>query len=74
MKTKTLTTEQLRRMDAYWRAAKPVPGTGGPALVGNTYLEGTYSEIYPSPPPLFPDFSPDSPALSHSPPKEDFRR
>jgi xylulose-5-phosphate/fructose-6-phosphate phosphoketolase len=24
------------------------PGHGGPALVGNTYLEGTYSEIYTS--------------------------
>src|ERR1035437_9721632 len=24
-----------------------VPGHGGPAVVGNTYLEGTYSEIYP---------------------------
>jgi len=24
------------------------PGHGGPALVGNTYLEGTYSEVYPS--------------------------
>jgi xylulose-5-phosphate/fructose-6-phosphate phosphoketolase len=24
------------------------PGHGGPALVGNTYLEGSYSEIYPS--------------------------
>src|SRR5579863_7387809 len=23
------------------------PGHGGPALVGNTYLEGTYSEFYP---------------------------
>lgn len=23
------------------------PGHGGPAMVGNTYLEGTYSEIYP---------------------------
>jgi xylulose-5-phosphate/fructose-6-phosphate phosphoketolase len=23
------------------------PGHGGPALVGNTYLEGTYSEIHP---------------------------
>ena len=23
------------------------PGHGGPALVGHTYLEGTYSEIYP---------------------------
>ena len=24
------------------------PGHGGPALVGNVYLEGTYSEVYPS--------------------------
>src|ERR1700689_4076615 len=24
------------------------PGHGGPALVGNTYLDGTYSEIYPN--------------------------
>jgi xylulose-5-phosphate/fructose-6-phosphate phosphoketolase len=24
------------------------PGPGGPALVANTYLEGTYSEIYPA--------------------------
>jgi xylulose-5-phosphate/fructose-6-phosphate phosphoketolase len=24
------------------------PGHGGPAVVGNTYLEGTYSEVYPS--------------------------
>jgi xylulose-5-phosphate/fructose-6-phosphate phosphoketolase len=23
------------------------PGHGGRAVVGNTYLEGTYSEIYP---------------------------
>ncbi len=23
------------------------PGHGGPALVGNVYLEGTYSEVYP---------------------------
>ena len=23
------------------------PGHGGPALVGNTYLEGTYTEVYP---------------------------
>src|SRR3954447_17347341 len=23
------------------------PGHGGPAMVGQTYLEGTYSEIYP---------------------------
>jgi len=106
MKTKTLSTELLHKMDAYWRAAnylsvgqiylydnpllkeplklshvKPIvvghwgttpgqnfiyvhlnriikkydldmfyiagPGHGGPALVGNTYLEGSYSEIYP---------------------------
>src|SRR6202040_3960019 len=26
------------------------PGHGGPGLVANTYLEGTYSEIYPSVP------------------------
>jgi len=102
-----LTPDELRRMNAYWRAAnyisvgqlylydnpllreplkltdiKPVvvghwgttpgqnfiylhlnriikkydlnmiyisgPGHGGPALVGNTYLEGSYSEIYPN--------------------------
>ena len=24
------------------------PGNGGPALVANTYLEGTYSEVYPA--------------------------
>ena len=24
------------------------PGHGGPAVVANTYLEGTYSELYPS--------------------------
>jgi xylulose-5-phosphate/fructose-6-phosphate phosphoketolase len=24
------------------------PGHGGPAVVGNTYLEGTYSEVYPA--------------------------
>ncbi len=106
MKTKILSPELLRKMDAYWRAAnylsagqlylcdnpllrEPLklshvksmllghwgttpgqnfiyvhlnrvikkydldmiyisgPGHGGPALVGNTYLEGTYSEIYP---------------------------
>ena len=23
------------------------PGHGGPGLVANTYLEGTYSELYP---------------------------
>jgi xylulose-5-phosphate/fructose-6-phosphate phosphoketolase len=107
MKTKTLTPELLRLIDAYWRAAnylavgqlylrdnallsRPLqltdikrmilghwgttpgqnfiyahlnrvirkydldmiyvsgPGHGGPAVVGNTYLEGTYSEIYPN--------------------------
>jgi len=106
-KTKTLTPELLRRMDAYWRAAnylsvgqiylynnpllkKPLklahikprllghwgttpglnfiyvhlnrvikehdldviyttgPGHGGPGLVANAYLEGTYSEVYPN--------------------------
>ncbi len=104
---KPLTDEELRKMDAYWRAAnylsvgqiylmdnpllreplklehvKPRllghwgttpglnfiyvhlnriikrenlnvlyitgPGHGGPALVANTYLEGTYSEVYPN--------------------------
>ena len=24
------------------------PGHGGPGIVANTYLEGTYSEIYPT--------------------------
>ncbi len=107
MKTSTLTPEQLRKIDAYWRAAnylsvgqiylwdnpllkQPLtlahvkhmllghwgttpgqnfiyahlnrvikkydldmiyisgPGHGGPAVVSNTYLEGTYSEIYPN--------------------------
>ena len=24
------------------------PGHGGPALLANTYLEGTYSEVYPA--------------------------
>ena len=107
LKTKPLAPDQLRRMDAYWRAAnylsvgqiylydnpllkKPQtlahikprllghwgttpglnfvyvhlnrvikehdlnmiyvtgPGHGGPGLVANTYLEGTYSEIYPN--------------------------
>ncbi|MDB5386869.1 MAG: Fructose-6-phosphate phosphoketolase, partial [Planctomycetaceae bacterium] len=103
---KTLTTEEIRKIDAYWRAAnylsvgqiylfdnpllkRPLaladikhmllghwgttpgqnfiyahlnrvickydldmiylsgPGHGGPAVVANTYLEGTYSEFYP---------------------------
>jgi xylulose-5-phosphate/fructose-6-phosphate phosphoketolase len=107
MQNKTLSPEECRKMDAYWRAAnylsvgqiylydnpllrRPLeladvkhmllghwgttpgqnfiyvhlnrvikkyalnmiylsgPGHGGPALVANTYLEGTYSEIYPN--------------------------
>jgi xylulose-5-phosphate/fructose-6-phosphate phosphoketolase len=107
LSTKPLTADELRKMDAYWRAAnylsvgqiylmdnpllreplklehvKPRllghwgttpglnfiyvhlnriikrenlnilyitgPGHGGPALVANTYLEGTYSEVYPN--------------------------
>jgi xylulose-5-phosphate/fructose-6-phosphate phosphoketolase len=107
MKTKTLSVDMLRKIDAYWRAAnylavgqiylrdnpllkEPLrlehvkhmllghwgttpgqnfiyvhlnrvirkydldmiyisgPGHGGPAVVGNTYLEGTYSEVYPN--------------------------
>ena len=106
-KDKTLGAEELRRMNAYWRAAnyisvgqiylydnpllrepltmahvKPLvvshwgttpgqnfiylhlnrvikkddldmiyiagPGHGGPAIVGNVYLEGTWSEVYPN--------------------------
>jgi len=106
LETATLSDEEVRRIDAYWRAAnylsvgqiylrenpllrEPLalahvkrmllghwgttpgqnfvyahlnrvirkydldmiyvsgPGHGGPALVANTYLEGTYSEIYP---------------------------
>jgi len=37
------------------------PGHGGPALVGATYLEGSYSEIYP-------EVSQDEPAMSPPPP------
>ncbi len=107
MKTHTLSPEDLRKLDAYWRAANYLsvgqiylrdnpllkrslapsdikkmllghwgttpgqnfiyahlnriikkndlnmiyisgPGHGGPAVVSNTYLEGTYSEIYPN--------------------------
>src|SRR5688500_7810540 len=33
-----------RDLDAIFIAG---PGHGGPALVANTYLEGTYSEVYP---------------------------
>jgi xylulose-5-phosphate/fructose-6-phosphate phosphoketolase len=115
MKPKTLTPDELGKIDAYWRAAnylsvgqiylrdnpllrEPLklehvkhmllghwgttpgqnfiyahlnrvikkydldmiyvsgPGHGGPAVVGNTYLEGTYSEVYP-------DVSEDEPGL-----------
>ena len=107
MKTKTLNSESLRKLDAYWRAAnylsvgqiylydnpllkKPLkrahikprllghwgttpglnfiyahlnrvikeqdfnmiyiagPGHGGPGIVANAYLEGTYTEVYPT--------------------------
>src|ERR687889_791395 len=67
--------EELRLLDAYWRAGHfgttpglnllyvhlnrairerelnaiyvTGPGHGGPGLVANAYLEGTYSELYP---------------------------
>src|SRR4030095_3118485 len=29
-------------------APRPHPPRGGPGIVANTYLEGTYSEVYPS--------------------------
>jgi xylulose-5-phosphate/fructose-6-phosphate phosphoketolase len=107
IETKTLSTDLLEKMNAYWRAANYIsvgqiylrdnpllkeplkpehikamllghwgttpgqnfiyvhlnriikkydlnmfyisgPGHGGPAIVGNTYLEGTYSEVYPN--------------------------
>src|SRR3984957_93652 len=107
IETKTLSTDLLEKMNAYWRAANYIsvgqiylrdnpllkeslkpehikamllghwgttpgqnfiyvhlnriikkydlnmfyisgPGHGGPALVGNTYLEGTYSDVYPN--------------------------
>jgi xylulose-5-phosphate/fructose-6-phosphate phosphoketolase len=35
---------RMRDADVIYLAG---PGHGGPALVGNAYLEGTYSEIYP---------------------------
>jgi xylulose-5-phosphate/fructose-6-phosphate phosphoketolase len=60
---KPLEDDQLRLIDAYWRAANylsvgqiylldnPIlivgPGHGGPGAVANAYLEGTYSETYP---------------------------
>ncbi|MEO8722944.1 MAG: phosphoketolase family protein [Sphingobium sp.] len=36
---------KARDLDMFYIAG---PGHGGPALVGNTYLEGSYSEIYPN--------------------------
>jgi phosphoketolase len=52
--------EQVHQMNAYWRAANYQsvgqmvdmiyvcgPGHGGPGIVANTYLEGTYTELYP---------------------------
>ena len=43
----------LHDLDMFYIAG---PGHGGPALVGNTYLEGSYSEIYP-------DISQDEPGM-----------
>src|SRR5580693_5728282 len=52
------------------------PGHGGPALVGNTYLEGTYSEVYPGITPdedglkkLFTQFSYPGGISSHASPQ-----
>jgi xylulose-5-phosphate/fructose-6-phosphate phosphoketolase len=36
---------KARDLDAIWIVG---PGHGGPAAVANAYLEGTYSEVYPS--------------------------
>src|SRR4051794_20281406 len=36
---------KARELDALFIAG---PGHGGPAMVANTYLEGTYSELYPA--------------------------
>src|SRR5688572_9402218 len=35
---------QERNVDMIYLAG---PGHGGPAIVGNVYMEGTYSQIYP---------------------------
>src|SRR6266545_3498445 len=43
----TITPELLTRMDAYWRAANYL-AVGQIYLLDNTYLEGTYSEVYPA--------------------------
>ncbi|MGW0041840.1 phosphoketolase family protein [Rhodococcus sp. NPDC003348] len=42
----TVLNRHIRRTDANWLYVTG-PGHGGPALVAATYLEGTYSEIYP---------------------------
>ncbi|MBY4127349.1 phosphoketolase family protein [Rhodococcus fascians] len=41
-----LLNRHIRRTDSDWLYVTG-PGHGGPALVASTYLEGTYSEIYP---------------------------
>ncbi|GGG25743.1 hypothetical protein GCM10007304_44480 [Rhodococcoides trifolii] len=43
----TLLNRHIRATDSDWLYVTG-PGHGGPALVANTYLEGTYSEIYPN--------------------------
>ncbi|QNG18256.1 phosphoketolase family protein [Rhodococcus triatomae] len=48
----TLLNRHIRRTGSDWLYLTG-PGHGGPALVASTYLEGTYSEVYP-------DVSPDA--------------
>lgn len=42
----TVLNRLIRRTQSQWLYITG-PGHGGPAIVANTYLEGTYSEIYP---------------------------
>lgn len=49
----TVLNRLIRDTDSQWLFVTG-PGHGGPALVANVYLEGTYSEIYPA---VFPDES-----------------
>ena len=42
----TLLNRVIRATDTDWIYVTG-PGHGGPALVANCYLEGTYSEVYP---------------------------
>ncbi|WP_338886034.1 phosphoketolase family protein [Rhodococcus sovatensis] len=42
----TLLNRHIKETDSDWLYVTG-PGHGGPALVASTYLEGTYSEIYP---------------------------